>query len=273
MFQGVQNKMAGDYILENTEAPARFEKLIKAFIIFGLLCLAGELVWLLGIGPSRPFSRIEISGNDRISREEILALAGISGSSSFFTTEAAEIEKALLAESSIGSVKVSKSFPGTLRIILDERRPAASALSILNGETVVVLFDSQGVIFEIGKAGFSGTLPLISGLAIEDPYPGMKLPSTMIPFLESLIKIENSSPELLNVISEIKISMKAFDGFDLVLYPVHKKIKILLPEISEEKLRYALLMVDVLSAKGEVVDTLDFRSEIASYIPKEAYFE
>jgi hypothetical protein len=43
--------------------------------------------------------------------------------------------------------------------------------------------------------------------------------------------------------------------------------------VNEDILRYALLMVDVLSSGNEDIDTLDFRSGIASYIPKEASSE
>jgi hypothetical protein len=44
-------------------------------------------------------------------------------------------------------------------------------------------------------------------------------------------------------------------------------------ELNEETLRYTLLMVDVLSQNESGIDSLDFRSGIASYIPKEASSE
>ena len=265
--------MAEDYCLQEPAAPPRFEKLLKVFIVFACLCLAGELIWLLGISPFRKFTRIEISGYQGIGREEILAVAGINESSSFFSTDAGTIEQALMGISSLQSVKVFKYFPGRLHIALEDRRPLACALANQNGETVTVVFDSQGVIFDAGEAALPSMLPLVSGIIIDSPYPGMKLPPLFIPFFTELEKIKLSSPELLNAVSEIKITRKPFDGFDLVLYPVHKRIKVRLSELNEDLLRYALLMVDVLSLREEGIDTLDFRSGIASYIPKEAYSE
>ena len=275
--------MAGDYILEASSEPTRFDKILKIFIVLAGLCLVGELVWLLGISPFRQFSRIEISGYDGIAREEILAIAGLTEKSSFFATDKDAVENALSGISRLASARVFKSFPGRLRIVLEPRRPLAYALAGLNGSTVPVLFDSEGVIFEVGGPFLSGILPVISGLAIESPVAGMRLPLAFISFFKELEKIENSSPELLSAISEFKILRKPFNGFDLLMYPVHRKIKVRLSEVNEDILRYALLMVDVLSSGDgdtDVIDTLDFRSGIASYydhspslIPKEASSE
>jgi len=257
--------VAGDYVLEGSSEPARFEKILKVFIILAGLCLAGELVWLLGVSPFRQFTRIDISGYDGIAREEILAIAGLNDSSSFFTTDKKAVEDALEGVSSLASARVFKSFPGRLRIVLEARRPLAYSLAGIDGRTVPVLFDSEGVIFEVGGKVLSTMLPVISGLVIEGPVPGMRLPPAFVPFLKELEKIENTSPELLSAVSEFKIFRKPFDGFDLVMYPVHRKIKVRLSELNEDILRYALLMVDVLSSGDNVIDTIDFRSGIASY--------
>ena len=271
--------MDGYFSLPETmsDESTRFEKFLKLFISLGVLCLVGELIWLFGISPFRPFSKIDISGYDELDRTEILTKAGINESSSYFSSDARAIEKALLGFSTIESARVYKHFPGRLQILLEGRQAVASAFSVINGKTVPVLFDSQGVVFQIGgaekDASFPGGLPVISGLVIEDPFPGMRLPVIFLAFFEELEKIKNSAPELLAAISEIKINRKPFDSFDLILYPVHKKIKVRLSELNEELLRYTLLMVDVLTSKEDGIESLDFRSGIASYIPKEASSE
>ena len=270
--------MAGEYACPEETAPvtaSRFEKILRAFIIFALICLGGQLLWLLGVSPFKPFSRIDISGLDGISREEILAKAGISAYTSYFSADVAAIEKGILDISSIESVKVFKRFPSRLQIILENRRAVASVLASFDGKTVPVLFDSQGVIFAVGgdKTFFYSTLPVISGLDIENPMPGMKLPSLFIPFFKELEKIEISAPELLDAVSEFRINRKLFDSYDLILYPVHKKVKVRLSELNEDLLRYTLLMVDVLALNESGIDSFDFRSGIASYIPKEASSE
>jgi len=255
--------------------PSRFEKLPKVFVIFALVCLGGQLFWLLGVSPFKPLSRIDISGLDGINREEFLARAGISSYTSYFSADASAIEKAILGISSVESVKVFKRFPSRLQIILENRRAVASVLTSFGGRTVPVMFDSQGVIFAVGgsESSIYSALPVISGLDIENPLPGMKLPSLFIPFFKELEKIEISAPELLEAVSEFRINRKLFDSYDLILYPVHKKVKVRLSELNEELLRYTLLMVDVLALNENGIDSFDFRSGIASYIPKEASSE
>jgi cell division protein FtsQ len=257
--------------------PSGFEKFIKAFIVIAVLFLSGELVWLFGITPFRAFSKIDISGPASLSREEILKKAGITSSSSYFSTNIVSAEKGLEAFSALESVKVIKHFPDKLQIVLESRRAVAFALASANGRIVPVLFDSHGVIFQVGGAerdgSLPGHLPVISGLLIDDPFPGLRLPAFFIPLFRELEKINAASPELLSAVSELRIIPKPFNSYDVVLYPVHRKVKVRLSELNEDLLRYTLLMVDVVTAKDPGIDFLDFRSGIASYILKEASSE
>jgi cell division protein FtsQ len=91
--------------------------------------------------------------------------------------------------------------------------------------------------------------------------------STLFERLETLNK---NAPELLAIISEIRINHRTYDGYDLTLYPAHKGVRVRVNEdITEETLRYMLLMMDVLSAKSQSIEEIDFRTGTASY--KEAY--
>jgi len=285
--------MAADYVLPETTAPTAFEKTIRVLIILAVLSLAGVLVWLLGIAPFKAFSGIEIIGGEErsrgraaqaddrsffgLNREAILAKAGVTHDSSYFSANTKAMEKALMGFAGFESVRVFRHFPDKLQIVLEGRKAVASALADVDGRTVPVLFDSQGVIFQVGHDINDGIinrqLPLISGLVIEDPSPGIRLPVIFTSLFKELEKIERSAPELLAVISELKINRRSFDGFDLILYPVNKKVKVRLSEINEDLLRYTLLMIDVLASREAGVETLDFRAGIASYKPLEAHSE
>jgi cell division protein FtsQ len=266
--------MAGEYPYpSDIEADTKSGKILKLFCIITIICLAGELVWLLGIGPFRPFSRIEIIGAENTTKEEILAAAGFTADLTFVTADVNEMERAIEGVASIESVRVFKQLPGRLQIIIQERQPVASAFVSLDDRTVPVLFDNQGVVFQIGGAkrseSLSSVLPVISGLDIKAPYLGEKLPGMYIPLLEDIERLRVSNPNLLKMISEIKINQKTFDNFDLILYPVHKKIKVRLPDLNEYRLQYNLLFIDLISDESGI-NSFDSRSGIASYIPKEA---
>jgi cell division protein FtsQ len=264
--------MAGDYIFSDDvvrapeAVPSRTEKILKWAVIVISLVLGAELVWLLGVTPFMPFSRIDVSGGG-LDREAVLAGGGITPRSSFISFNTREAERALRTLPRIESAKVFKHFPDRLEIVLEDRRAVAVSLANLNGALVPVLYDKNGVVFQVGfgESREAGSLPVVSGLVIEQPFPGMRLPAMFNSFLESIEKIELSSPELLAAVSEIRINRKSFDGFDLILYPIHNRIGVRLSELNEELLRYTLLIVDVLAAEDSGVETIDFRSGIASY--------
>jgi cell division protein FtsQ len=262
--------MAGDYLYpeETVSAePARFEKPLRTLIFIALLCVCGKLIWLFGISPFRPFTRIDINGYTGVSNDVIFNVTGIASGMSYFAAETRVIQNTLMDLGVFESVRVLKYFPSRLQIILEDRMAVAQALASIDDRTVPVLLDRQGVVFGIGRDGmaFSGMLPVISGLVIENPFPGMRLPGLFLPLFEELEKIMISAPELLGAISEIKVNRRLFGDYDITLYPVHNRIKVRLSGLNEDMLRYTLLMVDVLASNEAGIDTLDFRSGIASY--------
>ncbi|AEF83116.1 putative cell division protein FtsQ [Leadbettera azotonutricia ZAS-9] len=272
--------MAGEYMYTEEAAaqaaPSRLEKGLKWFILAACIAVGAELVWLLGITPFMPFSKVNVSAAEGLSRESLLAYAGVSSQSSFISLNARTSEKALRALPQIESAFVFKHFPDKLEIVLKGREAAAVAFASLKGKMVPVFFDSHGIIFRIGhegKADASAELPVISGLVIEEPYPGMRLPAMFNSLFQQLDTLRIKTPELLAAVSEIKINRKSFDGFDLILYPIHKQIRVRLSELNQDLLRYTLLMADVLAAREPGINFIDFRSGMASYTLKEASSE
>ncbi|MDR2094923.1 MAG: FtsQ-type POTRA domain-containing protein [Treponema sp.] len=282
--------MSGDFSYAD-EIPIRrissTEKIIRRMLLIAGGLLLSELVWLLGIRPCLPLYRVEITDIPGLDRETILAWAGIGKKSSFFSISRERMELSLKALPQIESVLVQKIFPDRLRIILTERPAVAMSLVRIDGRMVPVYFDKEGILIRIGNDGGgrardsapSGvrnpgqeeTVPLISGLILNEPVLGMRLPASFCSFLANLEKIRAATPVLLQAISEIQIDRKAYEGFDLVLYPVHHTIRVRTgSDINEEMLRYIMLMLDVLNTKKMNVEEIDFRAGMASYIIKEA---
>jgi cell division protein FtsQ len=272
--------MSGDFIYPEDVASAKssvprgLEKGLKALIIAAAAVLILELIWLFAITPCMPLSKIDVITFPGIDRAEVIALAGIGERSSFVSVNSREAEKALEGLYGIESARVTKRFPNAVKIVLIPRSAVGISLALQDGRMVPVYFDRYGVVFKIGNEEGevpSPSLPLISGLVFDPPELGMKLPAMFGGFLGSLQSIRDSAPELLGAISEIRINRKAFDGFDLVLYPVHNQVKIRLePDLNEETLRYMMLMIDVFASKNSDIEEIDFRTETASYKIKEA---
>ncbi|GHV89546.1 cell division protein FtsQ [Spirochaetia bacterium] len=272
--------MSGDFTYSEDAAPVKssptpgLEKGLKVLIIAAAAVLILELIWLLAVAPCMPLSKIDVMAFPGIDRTSVIALAGIGERSSFVSVNARSAEKALEGLYEIASARVTKRFPNTVKIVLIPRSAVGLSLAQLDGRLVPVYFDHTGLVFKIGNGNGDASpqpLPLISGLVFDPPTLGMRLPAMFGPFLGNLQSICDSAPELLEAISEIRINRKAFDGFDLVLYPVHTPVRIRLEsDLNEETLRYVMLLLDVFASKDPELEEIDFRAETASYKIKEA---
>ena len=257
-----------------TRSPG-LERWLKILIAVVILALAGELVWLFGVKAMMPFSLVDVTGIPGIDRAMVLAQAGIGSHSTYLTVDPRASEAALEELYQIGAATVVKRYPDRLQIFLEPRRAAAMSLLPVAGRLQPVYFDKRGVIIKIGNSGRDGpalpSLPLVSGLDFEGAHLGMKLHPQFEALFAQLEKLNAASPELMTAVSEIRINWKSYAGYDLVIYPVHYPTRFRLEsELSEDTLRYMLLMIDVFALRGAAVDEVDLRTGTASYIKKEA---
>jgi cell division protein FtsQ len=255
--------------------PAKVDKWLVRLVILIAGILAAELLWLFGITPLLPLSVVEVSAVPGIDRAMLLTRAGIGSHSSYLTVNTRLAEENLKRLYQIESARVVKQYPDTVRVFVERRRPAALSLVNRGGRVLPVYIDRYGMLLQIGglpvNTGSSAALPIVSGLTFERLEEGVKLPAELESFFGRLDSINENAPELLAFISEIKINKKAYNGFDLVLYPVNSAVKFRLePDLNEDALRYMILMMDVFDSTGVRVDEVDLRNGTASYIIKEA---
>jgi cell division protein FtsQ len=248
---------------EQVKGRGGLEAGIKVIIFAAASVLVLELVWLLVISPCMPLSRIEVTGFPGLERAEILLRGGIGERSSFISVDRRTVEGNLERIPRVESAMVTKHFPGTLKILVVPRVAVAMAFTVEGGRRVPIYVDRQGLAFT--NPHETQSLPVISGLVLEE---GKALSALYQPLLTSLDRIR-ADTELLGAISEIAINKKPFDGFDLVLYPVHSPIRVRLEStLTEETLRYVLLILDVVGSQQKI-EELDLRSSTGSYMSKE----
>jgi cell division protein FtsQ len=261
---------AGENIDIKTKSSRKIEKGIKKLIIIAVVIFTAELIWLFGVTPFVPFSTIEVQSFDGFERSDILLLAGLDENSSFISTNIKEVQKKLESYVLVESAMVIKRFPDKLSIYLNLRQPVAVSLASAGARQMPLYVDKHGVFYKFADAATAETsvCPILSGF--ENPQLNMRLPAALVPLSENLSKIATSSPELLAAISEIRIERKAFDGYDLVLFPVHSSIKVRLDNnLTEDALRYMLLMLNVFEDASPKPQEIDFRSGMGSYRVKE----
>jgi len=255
-----------DTVVTKKKSNLRIEKGLKKLLIIAVIILTAELIWLFGVSPFIPFSSVEVHEISGLSRHQILTIAGINDNSSYFSTNVNLVKEKLSANILVESAVVIKRFPDKLSIFLNPRQAAAVTLANINSKQVMIYIDRQGVFYKIenGDMREKANIPIISG--IENAQLNMRLPLALVPLVENLGKISVSSPELLSAISEIRIERKAWDGYDLVLFPVHSGIRVRVENnLSEDTLRYMLLMLNVFGTDDKRPQEIDFRSGIGSY--------
>ncbi len=266
-----------DSVRTESEGPTRLERVLKVAAVVLSVALAVELVWFLGVTPCLPFSRVEVAAIEGLSEDTILRTAGIGAKSSFISVDAAAAESALEALPLVESARVVKRFPDRLSVAVTKRTAVAIALAELDGRTVPIAFDRFGVVFNVASGAAAADLlgaahgPVISGMVFERPAPGARLPSFLDGFLADLDRLRRESPALLDSLSEIRIQKRAYDGYELLLYPARYPVRVRIgAELNEEVLRYMMLVLDVLASKGIEADEIDFRTGTAAYRAKEA---
>jgi cell division protein FtsQ len=246
-----------------------FEKGIKVLIVAAASVLVLELIWLLVISPCMPLSHVDVVSFPGLDRAEILFHAGIGERASYISVNRRVIEKNLETIKEVESARVTKHFPSSVKILVVPRVAIAMAFIQREGRQVPVYFDRHGIAFKTGGSPYlAQSLPIISGLPLAEDKP---LSAMYLPLFAGLDRIRYADSRLLEVVSEIEVNRKPFDGFDVILYPVHSPIRVRLePDLNEETLRYVMLMLDVFASKNSGIEEIDFRTETASYKFKEA---
>lgn len=123
---------------------------------------------------------VALSGQKHLSREEVLAIAGVSGRSSLLFLDAAEARNRLKANPWVADATVQKLYPDRLQITVTERQ--AFALWQKGGRVGVIADD--GTVLEAYVSRAVAALPLVVGtgaetrakefLSLLDRYPELR---------------------------------------------------------------------------------------------------
>ncbi|MBE6350774.1 MAG: FtsQ-type POTRA domain-containing protein [Spirochaetaceae bacterium] len=168
--------------------------------------------------------------------------------------------------SSVDAVKITKRAPNRVIISIKERIPVAFTLIQEKGKTKTYYLDKNGVLFQNNNTSVQQNLPLLSGLDITNVKETHRLNSRDRRILDQIVTIQQSKPEYLSVLSEIAISKKDNGSFDLLLYPLYSRVKIITDRLlNEESLQSMLVTLDVMKKINPQISELDLRHGSISF--------
>lgn len=178
-----------------------------------------------------------------------------------------EAQSLIASVPGIEDVTVIKRFPDCIAIKVKERVPVAMTCVSLGERTVSVQIDRHGVLFPPPRmVKNSERLPLVSGIPVENIPEGMRIPQKYHGLMEQIAGIKALSQDYFAAVSEIHVVQKEHGNYELVLYPIHSKIKILTDrELNEDALQYMIVMLDVVSSIEPDVAEIDLRYGSFSY--------
>jgi cell division protein FtsQ len=173
--------------------------LLNGFVLVVLAYSTTRAVHGLTHSSEFALERIEIMGAQRTAPEAIRGRLAEYVGTNLFDLDLAQIGAVILRNPWVREVKVRRVLPGTVRISLSERRPAAIAL--IGDVTHIV--DSTGYVIGPADTGACGKLPALVGL---DGLEDEALAAELRRGVELLRRLSQTSRQFTEGISELDLS-------------------------------------------------------------------
>lgn len=242
--------------------------LVKILVFVLVVLLFAELIISMVLVPCFSKPSITVSGLKSASQQEFTELLGSMKTSSWLRFDTQRAASLLSSVPYIDSVDVSKVFPDRVIVSVKERVPVAKTVINNGGRYISVQIDKNGVLFT-GNRQKSDTdyeIPLVSGLPVEKFREGMSIPANYRVLLDQIETVRSRSQKYFAAISEIQVVQKEYGNYELVLYPVHKHVRVLTDRsLNEEALKYMMVVLDVVDSIEPDVSEIDLRYGSVSY--------
>jgi cell division septal protein FtsQ len=129
--------------------------LISALVIAGYRALNSATFFRL--------KNIEVNGGRHVTREEILAIAGVGAGNDLLRMNLRQMGEQLTRNPWVETVRIRRFFPDTLSIAVSEREP----LAVVNMGFIYYL-DKKGVVFKVLNQGDRLDFPVVTGFSEEE---------------------------------------------------------------------------------------------------------
>ncbi len=261
-YYGVRNQVSE----KKTGKKVSKVNLIKVlFLILGILIIVEALIYTILLPCLAPV-KVTYTGLETFSAQQISNYLGITPKLTWIQFDSAKAASKLAGNAVIENVVIEKHFPDQVMVNIVERKAAAVSLVNVNGKTVPIQIDKNGVIFAVDRGMPSSSVPLVTGFTFDTMAEGMRLNGKLRPLMEQIAEIQSTNPEYFSVLSEIRVISKDYGSYELELYPVHYRIKVLTDRtLNLESLQHMMVVLDVINSIQRDVSFLDLRHGSISY--------
>ncbi|MFZ4619847.1 MAG: cell division protein FtsQ/DivIB [Bacteroidota bacterium] len=206
--------------IELEEQPPQHGK--RVYVYFAVLILAVLTAFGMKSQWQKhvPVRQVSVEGVSVISKDEIVRLMKLPPNVPMYELDLTSLQKNILTNSFVEKVVIQRDAPASLRVKVEERKPAAILLS---GELYYIA--SDGTVLPYIASSETYDIPVISGMdSTSAVKTGQKLFNPDVrEALEIVAASKSASDELFHAVSEIRLRK----GHDLVLYSFESGIPII----------------------------------------------
>ena len=179
-------------------------KIVKVLTL--IIVIIGVSIYV-ALSPLFNIKEINVTGNSKLSKEEIISLSELKTDENTFKVSKKNIKNKVKANAYIENVKIQRKIPNKIEITIEERKRDYN-VEFLNGYAYI---NNQGYILEIAEQKLE--LPVIKGISTpqEQIVEGNRLDDEDLEKLETVIQIMNicKNYDLDTKISSIDITNKS----------------------------------------------------------------
>lgn len=237
-------------------------KIIRTIILIGILI--GTLIYIL-LSPLFNIKDVTVTGNNKLSKEEIISLSEIRTEENIFKTSKNDIKNRIKTNPYVENVKIRRKLPDKVEIIVVER-VATYMLPFANS---YVYINNQGYMLEITSQ--KANLPIITGFSTpeENLHEGERLLSEDLVKLGEVLQIIESANA--NGIQELITKIDISNRQDYTIMLEKEKKLVHMGDVSNlsTKMSYINKIIqDEAGIKGEIFVNTDLTNKGAVFREK-----
>ena len=237
-------------------------KIVKVLTL--IIVIIGVSIYV-ALSPLFNIKEINVTGNSKLSKEEIISLSELKTDENTFKVSKKNIKNKVKANAYIENVKIRRKFPDKVEIIVVER-VATYMIPFANS---YIYINNQGYMLEITSQ--KAEMPAIVGISTpeEELHEGQRLISEDLVKLGEVLQIMESANanELVDLITKIDISNRQ----DYILTLEKEKKAIHLGDVSNLSTKMAYvkkILNDEKGVEGEILVNTDLTNKGAVFREK-----
>ena len=264
LFSGSNHKKSGKKPGDAPDSKSKDKKFLVLRICLYVILAAMVLYVVLNmlVIPSLADVRIQFKGAKNVTADELNEKFGQLNSTTWMKFDSEKAAALFGSIPDVESVSIDKHFPDMVVVTIREREVVAKTIVDMDGRSLTMEIDRNGVIFSSNDKSCESdsSVPLITGIPFVEVQNGVRMPEIYRPLMEKIRNIRGLSSNYFASLSEIEVVPKDYGGYELVLFPLHSKVRVLTDQnLNEDTLKYMMVALDIVNSIQPDANSIDIR--------------